>query len=209
MHNNNQPTVANDSSIPATIRSLQATRQTAAVTVGLVLGLLLLMTLAAQVRIPVPGTEVPMTLQLLVVLTAGLLLTPNQSAAGLSSYVLLGTAGLPVLSPGSAGLWGPTGGYLVGFIPAAWLMGILRGRNDSGVSRLLAAGSVGVVVVFVCGIGWRMIWLGGDWRLALQTGLLPFALKAIVELCLAVAVVLTIHRCRKPCSGMNVSGCVG
>ena len=178
-------------------------------TFGSVLGFFLLVTLAAQVRIPVPGTEVPMTLQLLGVLLAGLLLSPNQAAAALSTYLVLGTAGLPVFSPGSTGLWGPTGGYLVGFIPAAWLMSVLRGRGDSSVSRLFGAGTVGVVVIFVCGIGWRIAWLAGDWRLALQTGLLPFVLKAMAELCLAVALVLSVRRWQGRRSGTNASECVG
>jgi biotin transport system substrate-specific component len=205
----NTPTVADDPSILATARAARATRQSAAVTFGSVLGFFLLVTLAAQVRIPVPGTEVPMTLQLLGVSLAGLLLSPNQAAAALSTYLVFGTAGLPVFSPGSTGLWGPTGGYLVGFIPAAWLMSVLRGRDDTGVSRLFGAGAVGVVVIFVCGIGWRIAWLAGDWRLALQTGLLPFALKAMVELCLAVALVKSIHRWQGRRGGTNVSECVG
>ena len=208
MHSN-APTLADVSSFPATARAERATRQSTAMIFGSVLGFFLLVTLAAQVRVPVPGTEVPMTLQLLGVLLAGLLLSPNQAAAALSTYLFLGTAGLPVFSPGSTGLWGPTGGYLVGFIPAAWLMSVLRGRGDTGVSRLFGAGAVGVVVVFVCGIGWRIAWLAGDWRLALQTGLLPFVLKAMAELCLAVALVLSIRRWQGRRGGTNVSECVG
>jgi len=169
----------------------------------------LLVTLGAQVRVPVPGTEVPMTLQLLGVLLAGLMLSPNQAVAALSAYLVLGTAGLPVFSPGSTGLWGPTGGYLVGFIPAAWLMSVLRRRGDTGVSRLFVAGAVGVVVVFVCGIAWRIVWLAGDWRLALVTGLMPFALKAMLELCLAVALVLPIRRWQGRRADTSVSECVG
>ncbi len=189
----NTPPVTADPSILAIASTARATRQPAAVIFGSVLGFSLLVALSAQVRVPVPGTEVPMTLQLLVVLLAGLLLSSNQSLAALSTYLIVGTTGLTVFSPGSSGLMGPTGGYLVGFIPAAWLIGVLRGRGCVGVSRLFVAGFVGIVVVFVCGIGWRMVWLGGDWRLALQTGLFPFAIKAMVELCLAVAVVLSIR----------------
>ncbi|MEK7731830.1 MAG: hypothetical protein AAB363_08230, partial [Planctomycetota bacterium] len=74
---------------------------------------------------------------------------------------------------------------------------------------LFGAGAVGVVAVFVCGIGWRIAWLAGDWRLALQTGLLPFALKAMVELCLAVALVLSIRRWQARRAVTKVSECVG
>jgi len=195
MHSNT-PTAADLPSPGSNAVAAQTIRQPAIASCVSVAGFFLLVTLAAQVRIPVPGTEVPMTLQLLGVLLAGLLLPPSQAAAALSAYLILGTAGVPVFSPGSTGLGGPTGGYLVGFIPAAWLMSVLRGRADAGVSRIIWAGTVGVAVVFVCGIGWRIAWLAGDWRLALQTGLLPFALKAMVELCLAVALVLSIRRCQ-------------
>ena len=203
------PSVADVSSFPEGARAVRSTRQSTAMIFGSVLGFFLLVTLAAQVRVPVPGTDVPMTLQMLGVLLAGLMLSPNQAVAALSAYLVLGTAGLPVFSPGSTGLWGPTGGYLAGFIPAAWLMSVLRGRGDTGVSRLFGAGAVGVAVVFVFGIGWRIAWLAGDWRLALLTGLLPFALKAMVELCLAVALVLSIRRWQGRRAGTNVSECVG
>ena len=158
-----------------------------------IFGFCLLVTLAAQVRVPVPGTEVPMTLQLLAVLLTGLSLSPKEAAAVLSIYLAVGTLGLPVFSPGSTGLVGPTGGYLVGFIPAAWVMSTLRGQRRGTVARLLGAGAIGVAVVFFCGIGWRLAWLNGDWRLALQTGLFPFALKAMVELGLAAALAVTVR----------------
>jgi biotin transporter BioY len=75
------------------------------------------------------------------------------------------------------------------------------------VSRLLGAGAVGVAVVFSCGVGWRLAWLDGDWRLALQTGLFPFALKAVVELGLAVALAVMVRRWHERRSGgKGVSG---
>lgn len=204
----NTPTVANQPAFLADASALRATRQSIAVKFGSVLGGCLLVSLAAQMRFPIPGTEVPMTFQLLAVLLVGLSLSPKQSAAALSAYLLLGSVGLPVFSPGSIGVWGPTGGYLVGFIPAAWLISVLRGRGGSGAWRHLGAGAVGIALVFVCGIGWRVAWLAGDWRLALQTGLLPFALKAMVELCLAVALVTMAHRWRVRRGDSRVLECV-
>lgn len=173
--------------------------------VASVLGALILVTLAAKVAVPVPGTDVPMTLQLLAVLVIGLSLSPTHSVAALSAYLVLGSAGLPVFSPWSTGLWGPTGGYLVGFIPAAWLMGILCGRGNSGAWRMLVAGAAGIALVFVCGVGWRIAWLAGDWRMAFQTGLIPFAVKATLELCLAVTLVMTVRRWRERRSRTSVS----
>ena len=190
---NQIPTAVEATAALTTAPLAHAARRPTVLVLVRVFGFCLLVTLAAQVRVPVPGTEVPMTPKLLAVLLTGLSLSPKEAAAVLSTYLILGTLGLPVFSPGSTGLVGPTGGYLIGFIPAAWVMSTLRGQRRGTVARLLIAGAIGVAVVFFCGIGWRWTWLGGDWRLALQTGLFPFALKAAVELGLAVALAVTVR----------------
>ncbi len=159
-------------------------------------GFCLLTAFAAQVRIPVPGTDVPITLQVLAVLLAGMSLRPGPAAGAMLAYVALGTLGLPFFAPGSAGLMGPTGGYILGFAAAAWLVSVCRGSGHAGFGRLLAAGAVGLVVLFALGVGWRIVWLGGDVGLALATGLFPFAAKALVELLLAVAITVKSPRCR-------------
>jgi len=200
--------IANENApLLAAARAAHAARRSTGVVLARGLGCCLLVTLAAQVRVPVPGTEVPMTLQLLAVVLTGLSLSPREAVAALSTYLILGAAGLPVFSPGSTGLFGPTAGYLVGFIPAAWAVSLVRGPRCEAVSRLLGAGAVGVAVVFSCGVGWRLAWLNGDWRLALQTGLFPFALKAVVELGLAAALAVTVRRWHERRSGgKGVSG---
>jgi biotin transport system substrate-specific component len=203
------PIAVENAPILATARAARAARRSTGVVLARGLGCCLLVTLAAQVRVPVPGTEVPMTLQLLAVLLTGLSLSPREAAAALSTYLILGAAGLPVFSLGSTGLFGPTAGYLVGFIPAAWAVSLVRGPRCVAVSRLLGAGAMGVAVVFSCGVGWLLVWLKGDWRLALQTGLFPFALTAVVELGLAVALAVTVGRWRERRSGgKGVSGYV-
>jgi biotin transport system substrate-specific component len=201
------PIAIENAPILAAVRAARAARRSTGVVLARGLGCCLLVTLAAQVRVPVPGTEVPMTLQLLAVLLTGLSLSPREAAGTLSAYLILGAAGLPVFSPGSTGLFGPTAGYLVGFIPAAWAVSLVRGPRCGGVSRFLGAGALGVAVVFSCGVGWRLAWLNGDWRLALQTGLFPFALKAVIELGLAVALAVAVRRWHQRRSdGKGVSG---
>src|SRR3990170_493846 len=100
MPNEPQPAVGT-APILATALAAQSVRRSTAGVVARVLGFCFLAAVAAQVRVPVPGTEVPMTLQLLAVLVTGLTLSPTVAAAALSAYLLLGTAGLPVFSPGS------------------------------------------------------------------------------------------------------------
>jgi len=156
-------------------------------------GCVLLTSLAAQVRIPVPGTEVPMTLQLAAVLLTGFVLTPPRAIAAMLLYLGLGGAGVPVFAPGSAGLAGSTGGYLVGFVAAAWLAGVLKGPREASLVRLLVAGAAGTAAVFICGIAWRawlavfIGFLGGDIWLVFVTGVVPFLPKAAVEIGCAAA----------------------
>ncbi|MDZ4063077.1 MAG: biotin transporter BioY, partial [Coriobacteriia bacterium] len=85
--------------------------------------------LAASAWITIPIGAVPVTLQVFVVLLAGLVLSPGSAAAAVGVYLLLGTAGVPVFSGGTGGfgvLLGPTGGYLVGFFFAAPLISVVR-----------------------------------------------------------------------------------
>jgi len=153
----------------------------------------LLVCLGAQVRMPIPGTDVPLTLQLLAVLLTGFALTPARATTAVLLYLLGGAAGLPVFAPGSAGLIGPTGGYIVGFVAAALLVSVLKGGGEAGFARLLAAGAVGTVAVFAVGVGWRVVWFGGDARFAVVTGLTPFVVKAVVELLFAVILVSMVR----------------
>jgi biotin transport system substrate-specific component len=151
-------------------------------------GFCLLTALGAQVKVPVPWTDVPMTLQPLAVLLAGLLCRPGTAVSAMVLYAGIGAAGLPVFAPSSAGLWGPTGGYIVGFIAAAGVVSALTRDCRAGFIRLAVASAIGMVCVFALGIAWRTVFFGGDLFLAIQTGLLPFVVKAVVEVGLAAAV---------------------
>ena len=111
-------------------------------------------------------------------------------------YLGCGVAGLPVFAPQSLGLAGPTGGYLAGFLVAAWVVSRTRGGSDAGVGRLLCSGAFGVGLVFAFGVAWRVLWLGGNIGFAMATGFVPFVAKATIELCLAVAIVVTVRGLR-------------
>jgi biotin transport system substrate-specific component len=147
---------------------------------------------AAQIRLPVPGTDVPMTLQLLAVLIAGLVLPAREAVGGLLLYLLCGGIGLPVFAPGSTGLWGVTGGYILGFVFGGGAAALLRGREGRPWQMLLAASS-GAATVLAAGVAWRAMWTG-DWTWAAATGALPFAPKALIEVLLAVAIAGRIAR---------------
>ncbi len=181
--------------------STLATGQTLSAVAGVV-GFCLLVSLGAQVRIPVPWSDVPMTLQALAVLLTGFMLPPRRAVAATVLYLLCGVAGLPVFAAGSAGLAGPTGGYLVGFVVAAWLVSVLKGDGRGTLGRLVAAGAVGTLAIFALGTTWRLIlaglcgWFSGDVALAVTTGLMPFLAKAVVELFIAVMLVVSVSGLR-------------
>ncbi len=127
----------------------------------------------AYVSIPIPGLPAPVSFQVFGVYFAGLLLGPRWGGFSVALYLLAGIAGAPVFSNGAAGLGyalGPTGGYLVGFLLAAILIGAvvhrgLDSRPLSDVSLPTQAGALvaGLVVIYAVGVPW----------LALSTGLPP------------------------------------
>lgn len=171
----------------------------AVASIGSVVGFAGLVALGAQVRVPVPWTDVPMTLQVLAVLLAGFLLPRRRAVAAMTLYLVLGAAGLPVFAAGSGGLLGSTGGYLAGFAVAAWLVAALSSDCGVGFARLFFAGAVGFVVIFAMGAAWRaslVLCFGElDGRLwpAIAAGVIPFLVKAVIELCLAVTVATRIR----------------
>jgi biotin transport system substrate-specific component len=168
----------------------------------LVAGFSLVIGLCAQVAIPLPFTPVPVTLQTLAVLVAGGLLGSRRGTAAVLAYIGEGFAGLPVFSGGRAGvahLLGPTGGYLVGFVLAAFLVGLLaeRGATRSWLATL-AALIAGNLLLYVPGVIWLGAFTGMEKALAL--GFFPFligdALKSIVECGILSAVALGSWRAR-------------
>jgi biotin transport system substrate-specific component len=160
----------------------------------------LLVSLAAQVAVPVPFSPVPMTLQPLAVLAVGGLLGAVGGLSALVLYLLLGILGLPVFAGGGAGAWhllGPTGGYLLAFPVAAAVTGALArpvltpsGRvNGRGVLQVLLACGLGMVSIHVGGVA-QLALLGGDPALALRVGFVPFLTGDLLKVGLAAALIL-------------------
>ena len=141
-----------------------------------VAGVLLFATLtalAARISFRLPFTPVPVTLQVLVVLLAGLTLGPRGGAASQLSYLAAIALGLPLTANavgGPAAFLGPTAGYLLAFAPAAYVVGLLIRPGWRTYSALLA----GVAVIYAGGWSWLAVSLGGDWGAAWRGGVLPF-----------------------------------
>jgi len=136
-----------------------------------------LLTLSAKIQ--VPFWPVPMTMQSYVVLLIGATLGARLGAATVLLYLAEGALGLPVFAGtpekglGLAYMMGPTGGYLVGFVAAAYLVGLLAERGwDRSIVRLLAAMAMGHAVIFAFGVAWlgQLVGLEKAWLL----GVVPF-----------------------------------
>ena len=150
---------------------------------ALVAGFSLVIALGAQVAIPLPFTPVPVTLQTLAVLLAGCLLGSGRGALAVIAYLGEGFAGLPVFSGGTAGishLLGPTGGYLLGFVAAAFVVGMFaeRGAARSRLGTLVML-IVGNLVLYVPGVIWLGVYTGMD--RAVSLGFLPFVIGDLLK----------------------------
>src|SRR5579862_3920208 len=151
-----------------------------------------LLALASQFAIPLPGTPVPLTLQPLVVVLAGMWMGPVVGAGAMIAYLLIGAAGVPVFAPigapGLARFLGPTGGYLIAYPAAAYVAGLLARRASGLVGRWLSA-AAGIAVLFVGGIA-QLALMSGSLRTAVQLGITPFAAFDVVK---ALAAALIAH----------------
>ena len=151
---------------------------------ALVAGFSLVIALGAQIAIPLGFTPVPVTLQTLAVLMAGCLLGSSRGALAVIAYVTEGCAGLPVFSGGTGGishLLGPTGGYLVGFVAAAYLVGLLAesGLPEKRLGSLVTL-AIGSIVLYIPGLVWLGFYTGFDKVLAL--GFIPFVVGDTLKL---------------------------
>ena len=149
-----------------------------------------LLTLSAKVQIPF--WPVPMTMQTFAVLVIGMAYGSRLGAATVALYLLEGAFGLPVFAGtpakgiGWAYMVGPTGGYLLGFLVSAYVVGLLAERGwDRGVIRTLAANTLGTVVIFGFGLAWLSTIIGTG--KAIEFGLIPFLAAAALKIALAAA----------------------
>ncbi len=145
---------------------------------ALVLGAALFTALLAQVAIAVPGSPVPVTGQTLAVVLTAAALGPLRGMAGQLAYVLLGAVGLPFYSKSASGfahVLGPTGGYLVGFIPAAFLVGLAARHGFDRVAwKAVPLFLAGQLVILSIGVPWLCVAAPLDLATALHKGFLPF-----------------------------------
>ncbi len=164
---------------------------------GAVAFVTVLTAIAAQVSFPLPFTPVPFTLQPMVVLLGGAVLGARLGMTSQLLYLALGVAGLPVfafsplLPPGLARLVGPTGGYLVSYPFAAFLVGALAERGlDRRYASAVLAMAAGLAAVYAFGVAWLAFVVRPPlgFTAAVAAGFAPFVVPDVLKLALAAAV---------------------
>lgn len=140
--------------------------------------------------IAVPIGPVPIVLQNLFVMLAGLLLGARWGMASVGLYLLAGICGLPVFSGGGAGLghfFGPTGGYLLSYLPAVFLVGFIAERSNGLVVR---AGSLVAahVIIFGIGVSWLKVATGMSFAKAMAVGMFPFLIGDLIKIVAAILI---------------------
>ncbi|MDI6784720.1 MAG: biotin transporter BioY [bacterium] len=177
--------------------------KTAVIFFGIITGITLT-ALGAFVRIPLWFTPVPLTLQTFVVLLLGAGLGRKYGAVTQASYVLLGSIGAPIFAGASFGiahLAGPTGGYLLGFIVAAYLVGkLLPKSGNASYLRIFGAMAVGSTIILILGIIQLALVMHLRWDQALIAGFLPFIPGDIVKSIIAAGI---YHRIQNRCVIFN------
>jgi len=147
----------------------------------------------ALIAFPLPISPVPVTLQNFFVLLSGALLGAYSGAVSQLIYLAMGIMGLPVFAKGSAGpgvLMGPTGGYLAGFVPASFFVGLLLEKTRSRSLSVISGTMVfGLAVIYIFGTLWLMFVTRLGPVPAVSAGVLPFLVPDLAKAFLAALVV--------------------
>jgi len=163
----------------------RALPQTKLVSVVLVVAAAALTAMAAQWRFPLPFTPVPITGQTFAVLLTGAALGWKLGATGQLLYLAIGALGAPVFSNGGGGMeviTGATGGYLIGFIFAAGLVGWLaERRQDRTFPTMFTAFLLGSAVIYGFGVVGLMASTGWPLAEALAKGVVPFLVGDLIK----------------------------
>lgn len=152
--------------------------------------------LSGMVRIPLPFSPVPVTLQTFFVLLAGACLGSRWAAGSQLAYLGLGLAGAPLFSVAGSGwmyIAGPTGGYLIGFVLAASLLGALVRRLPARRWWVIGAFCAADLVILSAGALWLRAIMGLSLRQAVCAGILPFIVGDFLKACAAAHVYLKLQ----------------
>ena len=153
------------------------------------------------ISIPLPFSPVPIVLQNLFALLAGLVLGPVLGASAVVLYLIAGIIGAPVFAGATGGIVriiGPTGGFLIGYLLAGLIAGLIAGfpkpEQKTPLWRIIAAVFAGLLIVYVPGVAWLKFSTGRTWAAAFTGGFIPFIPGDIVKGAAAVVIAPRLRR---------------
>jgi len=151
----------------------------------------------SMISIPLPFTPVPINLATLSVFLAGGLLGSKGGAISQLVYVLLGAIGLPVFAGFTGGfgiITGPTGGYIIGYVAAAWLTGFMVEKLGQGYYKNIISMIAGLAVCYTLGTLWFMYITSTGLVAALMLCVVPFLLGDAIKIAIGSILVKKLHR---------------
>jgi biotin transport system substrate-specific component len=162
----------------------------------LVLASLMAALTAVGAYIHVPIGPVPIVLSTLFVLLSGLLLGSHWGMASMGLYLLVGAIGIPVFAGGKGGFahfFGPTGGYLFGYVLASWITGFISERSRGLLVLDIFAVLVGSLTIYGLGVPWLKMVTQMSWPKTLVVGVVPFLIGDVVKASVALVLARAIR----------------
>ncbi|MCK4538942.1 MAG: biotin transporter BioY [Candidatus Krumholzibacteria bacterium] len=147
--------------------------------------------IGAQLAVRLPWTPVPVTMQTLFVVLAGIVLGPRDGFYAMIGYLSLGAAGAPVFAGFSFGplvLVGPTGGYLLAFPAAALVAGAISAKSGRTLSGIFTGALCGTVLILLSGALYLIAMTGMSGRTALALGVTPFVAGGVLKVVAATVI---------------------
>jgi biotin transport system substrate-specific component len=156
---------------------------------------------AAGAYLFIPIGPVPIVLQNMFVFLAGVLLGSRWGLASVAIYLLAGLCGLPVFAGGTGGIGrilGPTGGFLLGYLPVVFLIGLVAEQRPGRMTWDVAAMLAGTVVLYACGVAWLKWVTAMPLGKALAAGMLPFLPGDALKIAAAALIARAVRPVMRP-----------
>jgi biotin transport system substrate-specific component len=160
--------------------------------------------IAVGALVSIPIGPVPIVLQNMFVFLAGILLGKRWGLISLTVYLLAGICGLPVFAGGSGGIGriiGPTGGYLLGYLPVVFAIGLITEKFGGRTVIDVIAMICGSALLYSCGVTWLKVLTGMSWIKSLAVGMVPFLLGDAVK----IAAAAMIAKALRPVLQLSIS----
>ncbi len=159
--------------------------------------LVALVSVSSYIMIPLPFSPVSITAQTIIINLIALVLTPAQTTIAIGAWILLGIAGLPVFSGGGGGLgklFGPTGGYIFGYLIAAIVISVLKGKKNQIIRYCIVTIAAGMPIIYLLGCIYMKFVTNIAWKAAFLSGVVPFLPGDMAKCIVASMIAIALNR---------------